>query len=124
FIPASGAIGLVAVAAIYLRGARKLRLDPVTAALLLSLFLSCIVTQASTPILYRSSKILLSAALLTFLLDLSLLLGRNEHASLAQLAGLFLLGIVMPACDRQGFYFLSVATGIVITLWVAAMLRA
>jgi len=124
FIPVSGAIGLVVVAAIYVRGARRLPLDHVTAALLLSLFLSCIVTQASTPILYRSSKILLSAALLAFLLDLSLLVARNERATLGQLTGLFLLGIVMPACDRQGFYYLTIATGIVVTLWLAATLRA
>jgi hypothetical protein len=123
FVPASGVIGLVAIAAIFSWAARRVfRLDHLTAALLLALFLSSIVTQASTAILYRSSKILLGVALLGFLCHLSSIVGRNERASRASLAGLFLLGVLMPASDRQGFFYLVVATGTVATLWLAALI--
>lgn len=125
FVPFSGVIGLIAVAGIYLWGARRvLGLDHITAALLLSLFLSCIVTQASTSILYRSAKILLSVALLTFLLHLSLLVSRNQRASRRNLIGLFLLGLIMSVSDPQGFYYLVVATAIVTMLWLAAITRS
>jgi hypothetical protein len=75
FVPLSGILGLIAVTAVYFWGARKVfALNGVMASMLLSLFLSCIVVQASTPILYRSSKIILSIALLAFLFyNLSLL---------------------------------------------------
>ena len=67
FVPFSGVLGLIAVSAVYFWGARRvLGLNGVMASMLLSLFLSCIVVQASTPILYRSSKIVLSVALLAF----------------------------------------------------------
>src|SRR5438876_9079086 len=68
FVPLSGVLGLIAVSAVYFWGARKvLALNGVMASMLLSLFLSCIVVQASTPIFYRSAKIILSIALLAFL---------------------------------------------------------
>ena len=129
FVPVSGAVGLISVAAIYLHGARKvLRLDGLTASLLLSLFLSCIVTQASTGILYRSSKIVLSVALLAFLFRLAFLLRagngeRTRRASGWSLLGLFLLGLVMSVSDRQGFYYLVMATSIVSALWLTSAIR-
>ena len=47
FVPLSGALGLIALSAIYFWGARKvLGLSSVSACMLLSLFLSCIVVQA------------------------------------------------------------------------------
>src|ERR1700731_1114682 len=57
FVPLSGVLGLIALSAVYFWGARKVfALNSVIASMLLSLLLSCIVVQASTPILYRSSK--------------------------------------------------------------------
>src|SRR6266404_7776137 len=80
FVPLSAVLGLIAVSAIYFWGARKiLGLNGVTICMLLSLFLSCIVVQASTPILYRSSKIILSAALLAFLFYLWRLLKPDKR---------------------------------------------
>lgn len=128
FIPLSGVLGLMAVGAIYIRSSRNvLQLDGVTASLLLSLFLSCIVTQASTAILYRSSKIVLSIALLAFLFHVTALVRATNgvrRASPGQLAGLFLLGFVMSIVDRQGFFYLAGATAIVTALWLTTHLRA
>jgi hypothetical protein len=127
FIPVSGALGLIAAAVIYLYGTRRvLGLDGVTAGLLLSVFLSCIVTQASTAIFYRSAKIVLTVALLAFLFQLTYLL-REENGtrrtSVWKLAGLFLLGLVMSVSDRQGFFYLVIATGIVAMLWMKGATR-
>src|SRR5207253_6419194 len=67
FVPLSGVLGLIAFGIIYFWSTRKVfGLDFVIACMLLSLFLSCIVVQASTPILYRSSKIILCVTLLAF----------------------------------------------------------
>ena len=121
FVPLSGALGLVAAASVYIYGARRvLRVDGVTVGLLLSLFLSCIVTQASTGIFYRSSKIVLSVTLLAFLFQLTALLRQEDTParSWRKLLGLFLLGLAMSMSDRQGFFFLLVATGILAMLWV------
>jgi hypothetical protein len=97
FIPLSGAFGLIMAAAIYLYGTRRvLRLDAVTAGLLLALFLSCIVTQASTAIFYRSAKMMLTVALLAFLFQLTELVRERDdgrRVSGWKLAGLFLLGL-------------------------------
>ena len=127
FVPLTGVLGLMAVGAVYMWGSRKvLRLDGLTASLLLSLFLSCIVTQASTAIFYRSSKIVLSVALLAFLFHLTALVrsaGGTRQASLGPLAALFLLGLVMSVTDRQGFFYLACATAIVMALWLATHLR-
>ena len=128
FVPLSGVVGLAAVGAVYFRGSRHvLQLDSVTASLLLSLFLSCIVTQASTAIFYRSSKILLSVALLAFLFQVTALVRSANvvrRASPGQLAGLFLLGLVMSTVDRQGFFYLAGTTAIVTALWLTTCLRA
>ena len=127
FIPLTGVLGLMAVGAIHIWGSRKvLRLDGVTASLLLSLFFSCIVTQASTAIFYRSSKIVLSVALLAFLFHLTALVRSTSgvrQASRGQLAALFLLGLVMSIADRQGFFYLASATAIVTALWLTTVLR-
>jgi hypothetical protein len=125
FVPLSGILGLIAVGAVYFWGARKVfALSGVMASMLLSLFLSCIVVQASTPILYRSSKIILSIALLAFLFY-SCSLVRSENRSLTALkcATLFLLGLLMALCDRQGFYYLITATLVVLMLWLIAKVR-
>jgi hypothetical protein len=118
FVPLSGVVGLIAASGIYFWGARKvLGLDASTACLLLSLFLSCIVVQASTPILYRSSKIILSVALLGFLFYLFALLTDNRALTPLRAAALFLLALIMALCDRQGFYYLISTTAIVFILW-------
>jgi hypothetical protein len=91
--------------------------------MLLSLFLSCIVTQASTPILYRSSKIILCVALLAFLFLVTALLKIRGHISISQGAGLFLLALGMSLSDRQGFYYLISATVAVLMLWSFAKVR-
>ncbi len=125
FVPASGVIGLLAVSSIYLWGARRVvGLEHRTAALLLALFLSTIVVQASTPIFYRSSKILLSAALLAFLFHATSLLQRDEPAPYRSFAALSLVGVAMPAFDRQGFFFLLVTTATITALWLVASRRA
>jgi hypothetical protein len=127
FAPVSGTAGLLAASALYVWGSRRvLRLDRVTASLLLSLFLSCIVVQASTPIMYRSSKIVLSVALLALLFSLFSLVADREgrrRATLRQLTGLGLLGFAMALSDRQGFFFLAAATVTVAALWVSAIAR-
>jgi hypothetical protein len=109
FVPLTGVLGLMAVGAVHMWGSRKvLRLDWVTASLLLSLFLSCVVTQVSTAIFYRSSKIVLGIALLAFLYHLTALVrstNETRRASAGQMAALFLLGLVMSITDRQGFFY-------------------
>lgn len=125
FFPLSGVLGLIAVSAAYFGGARKVfRLNVVTTCLLLSLFLSCIVVQASTPILYRSSKIILSVAMLGFFFYLFALF-KIEKRQVTPLKGvvLFSVGLAMALCDRQGFYYLISATGIVAMLWLIAKRR-
>src|SRR5437667_8396045 len=93
FVPLSGVVGLIAASAVYFWGARRvLGLNGVMASMLLSLFLSCIVVQASTPILYRSSKIILSIALLAFLFCIfSLLKIDKRQLTLLKNASLFSL---------------------------------
>jgi hypothetical protein len=126
FVPFSGALGLIAVSSIYLWGAHKvLRLDTVIASMCLALFLSCIVTQASTPIFYRSSKIILSVALMAFLFCLVSSMSDTASKSAAPIKwlGLFLLGILMSLCDRQGFYYLVSATLTAFFIFAMKMIR-
>ena len=125
FVPLSGALGLIALSAIYFWGARKvLGLSSVGACMLLSLFLSCIVVQASTPILYRSSKIILSVVLVAFLFYLwSLFKTDKRNVPVWKSAALFLLGFLMSICDPQGFYYLISATLVVALLWLIAKAR-
>ena len=120
FVPLSSLLSLVAMTAIYLTGARRvLRLDRTTALLLLSLFLSCIVTQASTPILYRSSKMLLCVALLAFLFRMTGLLDpARPVVTVRNGLGLFGLGVLMAWCDRQGYALLLATTTVMCALWV------
>ena len=120
FVPLSGVLGLIAASAIYFWGSRKiLGLDVVTSCLLLSLFLSCIVVQASTPILYRSSKVILCVALFGFLFYLlALLRAEKPRVTLLKSVSLFLLGLIMALCDRQGFYFLGTATALTALVWL------
>ena len=124
-VPLSGVLGLIAVSALYFWGARKVfRLNGVMTSMLLSLFLSCIVVQASTPILYRSSKIILSVALLGFLFYIfSILQIEKRGVTPLKCVALFLLGLVMALCDRQGFYYLISATFGVLLLWLIAKAR-
>jgi hypothetical protein len=127
FIPASGALGLIAVALIYLRGARKtLRLEASTSSLLLSLFLSCIVTQASTAIFYRSAKMILSVALFAFLFYLAALFRHTDRTRVLtfwRLGAVFLLGLIMSLTDRQGLFYLLMTILILGLLWLAAWAR-
>ena len=120
FVPLSGVLGLIAASAIYFWGARKiLALDVVTTCLFLSLFLSCIVVQASTPILYRSSKIILCVALFGFLFYLlALLRAEKPRVTPLKSALLFSLGLIMALCDRQGFYFLVTAAALTALVWM------
>jgi len=125
FVPLSGVLGLIAVSAVYFWGARRVfALNGVMVSMLLSLFLSCIVVQASTPILYRSSKIVLSVALLAFFFyTFSLLSIDKRQVTPLKSAALFPLGLVMALCDRQGFYYLISATIIVLMLGLIAKAR-
>jgi hypothetical protein len=125
FVPLSGALGLIALSAIYFWGARKvLGLSSVSACMLLSLFLSCIVVQASTPILYRSSKIILSVVLVAFLFYLWRLFKTDKrNVPVWKSAALFLLGFLMSICDPQGFYYLISSTLVVALLWLIAKAR-
>ena len=125
FVPLSGVVGLIAASAVYFWGARRvLGLNGVMASMLLSLFLSCIVVQASTPILYRSSKIILSIALLAFLFCIfSLLKIDKRQLTLLKNASLFSLALLMALCDRQGFYYLISATFVVLMLWLIEKAR-
>lgn len=118
YIPLSSVICLAAIVTIYLAGARRVtRLDRTTSLLLLSLFLSCIVTQASTPVLYRSSKMLLSVAALAFLFRLVFLTAAARPFTLRNGIGLFTLGVLMSMCDRQGYAFLLATTTVLAFLW-------
>ena len=120
FVPLSSLLSLVAMSGMYLAGARRvLRLERTTALLLLSLFLSCIVTQASAPILYRSSKMLLCVALLAFLFRLTNLLEPGRPSvTVRNGIGLFGLGVVMAWCDRQGYALLLATATVMCALWV------
>jgi hypothetical protein len=119
FVPLSSMLCVPALCVVFMTGARRvLRLDRTTALLLLSLFLSCIVFQASVPILYRSSKMLLSVAVLAFLfVMMALLKPGRAHIPLRSAAGLFALGVLMPMCDRQGYAYLLSATVLCAVLW-------
>jgi hypothetical protein len=125
FVPLSGVVGLIAVSVVYFWGARRvLGLNHVMATMLLSLFLSCIVVQASTPILYRSSKIVLSIALLAFLFyTCSLLQGDKRSFTSLKCVALFFLGLLMALSDRQGFFYLITATFVVLVVWLIEKLR-
>jgi hypothetical protein len=125
FVPLSGVLGLIAFSAVYFWGARKIfGLNGVLASMLLSLFLSCIVVQASTPVFYRSAKIILSIALLTFLFyTFSLVRSDKRNLTALKCATLFFLGLLMALCDRQGFYYLISTTIVVLMLWLTAKLR-
>lgn len=125
FVPLSGALGLIAVSAIYFYGSRKVfGLNGVSASILLSLFLSCTVVQASTPILYRSSKIILSIALLGFLFYLFALLKIEKcEVTPPESVALSCLGFIMAICDRQGFYYLCTTTLVVGMLWLISKAR-
>lgn len=125
FVPFSGVLGLIAVSSIYLWGAHKiLRLDGVIASMCLALFLSCIVTQASTPIFYRSSHVILSVALIAFLFCLvsSMSDATSKSAAPIKWLGLFLLGILMSSCDMQGFFYLISATLLTLFVCVTRMI--
>jgi len=125
FIPLSGLLGLIALSGVYFFGARKvLALSRLTTGMLLSLFLSCIVVQASTPILYRSSKIILSVVLLGYLFYLAALLKIDKRElTLLKSAALFCLAVITALCDRQGFYYLISATLIILMFWVPVKIR-
>ena len=120
FVPLSSVLSLVVITWIYLFGARRvLKLDRTTSLLLLSLFLSCIVTQASTPILYRSSKMLLCVMLLAFMFRLASLLEPGRAAvTVRNGIGLFVLGVLATWCDRQGYAFMLATTTVMVVLWV------
>jgi hypothetical protein len=120
FVPLSSMLCLPAICGVYLLGARRvLRLEWTTALLLLTLFLSCIVTQASTPILYRSSKMLLSVAAIGFLFLLTRVLEpERRRVGTTPATALFVVGVVMSMCDRQGYAYLLSATTVIAALWV------
>ena len=120
FVPLSGVVGLVAVSGVYFYGARKIfAINRAMTCMLLSLFLSCIVVQASTPILYRSSKIILSVALLGFLFYTFSLLKIDKRPVTVLKGGLlFFIGLIMALCDRQGFYYLISTTIALGLLWL------
>jgi hypothetical protein len=126
-IPLSGAIGLIALAWIYLRGARQvLQLDRPTSALLLSLLASCIVIQASTPVFYRSAKILLTTLLVAFLfriVSLARRRGQGGPIAIGHLVIVALIGFAMALCDRQGFFFLLATAVTLVLLWLLAIVR-
>ena len=127
FVPLSGVVGLFAVTGLYLWGAtRILRLDRVSAGLFAALFLSCYVTQASTAILYRSAKISLSLALLASLFLVTTLIRREQGSGRTpvwRVFGVFVLGVTMSLCDRQGYFLSAALTGIVGLLWLTSRLR-
>jgi hypothetical protein len=125
FVPVSGVLGLITFSGMYFFGARKvLALDRLTICMLLSLFLSCIVVQASTPIFYRSSKIILSVALISYLFYLAALLKVDKaEVTLLKSAGLFCLALIAALCDRQGFYYLISATIIIVLFWRMNILK-
>lgn len=120
FVPLSGVVSLLGIAVIFVVGARRtLRLDRTTALLVLSLFLSSIVVQTSTGILYRSSKIVLVALQLVVLFWSAALLepGRTRVRA-REVAGLALVGIVMTLVDRQGYAVALILTTVAGFLWV------
>ena len=126
FIPASGALGLALFMAVYSAGAiRLLRLDRVSTAMLLSLFLSSMVVQASSAIFYRSAKILVSLLLLTFLFQtISLVqIDRTRRPAVWMFALLFFVGLGMVLSDRQGLFFLLFFLSLYV-LWVVASPRS
>jgi len=125
FVPLSGVLGLIAFSAVYYWGARKIfGLTGVMTNMLLSLFLSCIVVQASTPVFYRSAKIILSIALLAFLFyTFSIVRSDKRNLTALKCATLFLLGLLMALCDRQGFYYLVSTTVVLLMLWLTAKPR-
>jgi hypothetical protein len=127
FAPLSGTVGLVVFSAAFVCGARRvLRLEHVTISLALSLFLSCIVIQASTAIFYRSSKIILSIILLGFLFSLVSLMHQadaNSPIKLPKLVTFYFSGALMSMCDRQGFFYLGAGTAIVSILWLLRIIQ-
>ena len=120
FVPFSSVLALSALTAIYLLGARRvLRLDWTTALLLYGVFLSTIVVQSSTAILYRSSKVALVALqTLFFMRALALLEPERRRVSTADVAGLALVGMVMAWVDRQGYALSMVVATVAGFLWV------
>ena len=120
FLPFSSVLSMAAIVTIYLVGARRvLRLQWSTALLLLSLFLSTIVVQSSTAILYRSSKIVLTTLqLLFFFRALWLLEPSRQPVSTVDVAGLAVVGILMAWVDRQGYALMMVVATVSGFLWM------
>lgn len=120
FVPFSSVLSVAAMVSIYLAGARRvLRLPWTTALLLLALFFSTIVVQSSTAILYRSSKIVLTALqMLFFFRALWLLEPTRAKVSFGDVAGLTLIGVLMSWVDRQGYALMMVVATVSGFLWV------
>lgn len=120
FVPFSSVLALSALSAIYLLGARRvLRLDWTTALLLYGVFLSTIVVQSSTAILYRSSKVVLAALqTLFFMRALALLEPERRRTSAVDVGGLAVVGMVMAWVDRQGYALSLVVATVAGFLWV------
>ena len=117
-IPTSGVIGLFAIIALYLRGARDCwRLDRITTALLLSWFLSTIVVQSSTAIYYRSAKVLVAVCLASLaLLICRPLTQTGGRVSFGRFIAITMVASAMTISDRQGFFFVAVLIGL-LALW-------
>lgn len=120
FLPFSSVLSMAGIVTIYLVGARRvLRLQWSTALLLLSLFLSTIVVQSSTAILYRSSKIVLTTLqLLFFFRALWLLEPSRRRVSKLDVAGLAAVGMLMAWVDRQGYALMMVVATVSGFLWM------
>ncbi len=121
FVPLSSLLGSGLLALQVLRRGRELL--PGAAPYLVPLLLvlvSNVVFFFSNAVYYRSAKILLAAALVTFALELACVL---RTAPAARTGSLMAAGLVMSLLDRQGFFFLLCALCIVLPPWLCDRAR-
>jgi hypothetical protein len=120
-IPVSALVTPLAFAIVFARGIRRTapNLDAVTAALLLACFFSCFVFIATLGLFYRSGKPFLAVTLLAFLFHLRHVqqcrpAGERISGSRRSRAAImaFTLALVAGLLDRQGFFYVLVACGI------------
>jgi hypothetical protein len=124
FVPFSALLASFLTAIVFFVGSRKVapQLRPMTAALILLLYLSNHVYVVTTAVYYRSTKPLLAPVLLATLFYLTSVLTRSSHpvAQERRVSGPFVvvcaLGCTMSLLDRQGFFYaLTMMAGL--ALW-------
>jgi hypothetical protein len=129
FIPFSALLASVLIILVYRRGVRQVLpgLDRFTAELLLLPFLTCFVFVSTMGLFYRSAKPLLAPVLLALLFHVVRSAQSRPHESAfekgwgvvnRQSLWAFALLSVAALLDRQGFFYVLIASAVLLVHWV------